>query len=219
MRERILEKANDLFFRYGIKSVTMDDIARELGISKKTIYQHFADKDAIVYAGVAAHFEQERCESEQMRAEAADPIAEVVMGSEQMRQMLTGMNPSMFIDLKRYYPRAWALFTEFKNGFISDLIRQNLIQGIEMGLYRVDLNVEVMARLRNEEIELGFDPDIYPPQKFNLLDVQLALLDHFLRGVVTPKGLEMYENYKKNQLSLTVSTPPINSPIFSPTSV
>lgn len=192
--------------RYGIKSVTMDDIARDLGISKKTIYQYFEDKDAIVMAGVTAHFDEERCQSEAMQAQAPDPIAEVVMASEQMRQMLTGMNPTMIFDLKRYYPQAWALFTEFKNGFVLDTIRQNLKKGIEMGLYRRDLNVEVLARLRNEQIELGFDPDIYPAQKFNILDVQLALLDHFLRGVVTSKGLVLYENYLENQLSLTVST-------------
>ncbi|MFN4145757.1 MAG: TetR/AcrR family transcriptional regulator [Runella sp.] len=205
MKERILEKAQELFFRYGVKSVTMDDIARELGISKKTIYQHFTDKDAMVYAGVLAHFDHERCVSEKMQAQAPDPIAEVVMASEQLRQMLTGMNPTMIFDIKRYYPQAWVAFTEFKNGFILDNIRQNLKKGIEMGLYRGNLNVEVLAKLRNEEIELGFDAQIYPPQKFNLLEVQLAMLDHFLRGIVTSKGLKLYENYLENQLSVQLS--------------
>jgi AcrR family transcriptional regulator len=205
VRKRILDKSQELFFRYGVKAVTMDDIARELGISKKTIYQHFEDKDAIVLAGVADHFDEERCQSEALQAQAPDPIAEVVMASEQMRQMLTGMNPTMIFDLKRYYPQAWTLFTEFKNGFILETIRVNLKKGIELGLYRKDLNVEVLARLRNEQVELGFDPQIYPPQKFNMLDVQMALLDHFLRGVVTDEGLKLYENYLENQLSMTVS--------------
>jgi TetR/AcrR family transcriptional regulator, cholesterol catabolism regulator len=206
VRQRIIDKSQELFFRYGIKAVTMDDIARELGISKKTIYQHFEDKDAIVLAGVTAHFDEERCQSEELQAKAPDPIAEVVMASEQMRQMLTGMNPTMIFDLKRYYPQAWASFTEFKNDFILDNIRTNLKKGIQLGLYRKDINVEVLALLRNEQVELGFDPQIYPPQKFNMLDVQLSLLDHFLRGVVTDEGLKLYENYLVNQLSLTVST-------------
>ncbi len=184
-----------MFFRYGIKAVTMDDIARELGISKKTIYQHFPDKDAIVNEGVSTHFERERCESEKMQAEAPDPIAEVVKGSELMRQMLADMNPSMFLDLKRYYPSAWQLFIEFKNGFILDIIRKNLIKGIEEGLYRNDLKVEILARLRNEEVEMGFDPQVFPNNKFNVLDTQLALLDHFLRGIMTADGLKLYEKY------------------------
>ncbi len=184
-----------MFFRYGIKAVTMDDIARELGISKKTIYQHFPDKDAIVNEGVSTHFERERCESEKMQAEAPDPIAEVVMGSEMMRQMLTNMNPSMFLDLKRYYPTAWQLFIDFKNGFILDQIRKNLIKGIEAGLYRTDLNIEILARLRNEEVEMGFDPQVFPNNKFNVLETQLSMLDHFLRGIMTAAGLELYEKY------------------------
>ncbi len=201
MKERILDKSQEMFFRYGIKAVTMDDIARDLGISKKTIYQHFPDKDTIVNEGVRSHFEKERCESEKMQAEAPDPIAEVVRGSEMMRQMLTGMNPCVFLDLKRYYPSAWQSFTEFKNGFILELIRKNLVKGIEVGLYRSDLNVEILARLRNEEVEFGFDPQIFPNNKFNVLETQLSLLDHFLRGIMTAKGFELYENYLKNPLT------------------
>ncbi|MEZ4902470.1 MAG: TetR/AcrR family transcriptional regulator [Spirosomataceae bacterium] len=213
MRGRILEKAQGLFFRYGIKSVSMDDIARELGISKKTIYQHFADKDAIVYAGVEEHFICERQDSERMQAEAPDPIAEVVMTSEMMRQVMVGMNPAMIFDLKKYYPRAWNSFTAFKNGFILNIIRKNLLKGIEMGLYRTDLNVEVTARLRNEEIELGFDPQIFPVNQFNPLEIQLSLLDHFIRGIVTPQGLNLYEDYLHKRLSLPAFSGSMANPL------
>ena len=93
----------------------MDDIARELGISKKTIYQHFEDKNAIVYAGVEHHFECDREIAERMQAEAPDPIAEVVMTSEMMRQTMAGMNPTAIFDIKKYYPQAWDLFSKYKN--------------------------------------------------------------------------------------------------------
>lgn len=102
VRERILDKAQELFFRYGVKSVTMDDIARELGISKKTIYQHFEDKNAMVFAGVEHHFECDRMLAEQMQIAAPDPIAEVVMASEMMRQTMSGMNPTAIFDIKKY---------------------------------------------------------------------------------------------------------------------
>lgn len=204
VRERILDKAQELFFRYGVKSVTMDDIARELGISKKTIYQHFEDKNAMVFAGVEHHFECDRTLAEQMQIEAPDPIAEVVMASEMMRQTMSGMNPTAIFDIKKYYPKAWDLFSKYKKEFILELVKKNLRKGVEMGLYRPSVNVEVIARLRLEQIEMGLDPYIFPLGQFNPLDTQLELLDHFLRGIVTPEGLNLYEIYLEKQLSAPI---------------
>lgn len=204
VRERILDKAQELFFRYGVKSVTMDDIARELGISKKTIYQHFEDKNAMVFAGVEHHFECDRTLAEQMQIEAPDPIAEVVMASEMMRQTMSGMNPTAIFDIKKYYPKAWDLFSKYKKEFILELVKKNLRKGVDMGLYRPSVNVEVIARLRLEQIEMGLDPYLFPLGQFNPLDTQLELLDHFLRGIVTPQGLNLYEIYLEKQLSAPI---------------
>ncbi len=204
VRERILDKAQELFFRYGVKSVTMDDIARELGISKKTIYQHFEDKNAMVFAGVEHHFECDRTLAEQMQIEAPDPIAEVVMASEMMRQTMSGMNPTAIFDIKKYYPKAWDLFSKYKKEFILELVKKNLRKGVDMGLYRPSVNVEVIARLRLEQIEMGLDPYLFPLGQFNPLDTQLELLDHFLRGIVTPEGLNLYEIYLEKQLSAPI---------------
>ncbi|MFN3382861.1 TetR/AcrR family transcriptional regulator [Runella zeae] len=206
MRERILEKAQELFFRFGVKSVTMDDIARELGISKKTIYQHFEDKNSMVCAGVKHHFECDHFISEQIHNEAPNPIAEAVMGAEMMRQTMSGLNPSAIFDIKKYYPQAWDMFSQYKKGFVLDLIRRNLNKGIEMGLYRADINIEVIARLRLEQIEMGLDPYIFPLGQFNPLETQLELLDHFLRGIVTDEGLILYEEYNKTHITLPQST-------------
>jgi TetR/AcrR family transcriptional regulator, cholesterol catabolism regulator len=183
-------------FRYGIKSVTMDDVAREVGISKKTIYQHYEDKDAVVMAMVAAHFEEERDCATKQQAEAKDPIQEVVWASEMMRQQLSEMNPTALFDMKKYYPTAWDLFVEFKKSFLFNLIRQNLIKGIEMGLYRHGLNVEAIARLRLEQVEIGFDPNVFAPLQFNIVETQVAFLDHFIRGIVTERGLALYQKYQ-----------------------
>ena len=98
-----------------------------------------------------------------------------------------------------------------------ELIQTNLLKGVKMGLYRADLNVEVMARLRLEEIELGFNPDVFPPRQFNMVDTQLVFLDHFIRGVVTKEGLELYEKYQQQSpnpkvapLSYQMNVQPIN---------
>jgi TetR/AcrR family transcriptional regulator, cholesterol catabolism regulator len=195
VRERIIEKAERLFFKYGIKSVTMDDIARELGISKKTIYQHFTDKDGIVLAVAENHFQCDRVEAHQMQNEAIDPIAELVLTSEMMRASLSELNPAMIFDLRKYYPSVWALFQRYKHDFILDLLRTNLVKGVAMGLYRPDLSVEVIARVRLEQVDAVFNTDAFPSNKFNFLEVQLILLDHFIRGIVTEKGATLYEQY------------------------
>ncbi len=204
MRERILQKTEELTFRYGIKSVAMDDIARELGISKKTIYQHFEDKDVIILAVVRSHFEKERCIALEKQAEAKDPIQEVVWSSEMMRQQMAEMNPTVVYDMKKYHPKAWELFAEYKNNFMQEFIKQNLVKGIEAGLYRQDVNIEILAKMRLELVEIGFDPQVFPASKFNMMEIQLVFLDHFIRGVVTEKGLELYQKY------LTIKEP-INS--------
>ena len=204
VRDRIINKAEELFFRYGIKSVTMDDIARELGISKKTIYLHFPDKDSILLVVVERHLDCDRQEAAQMHKLAIDPIAEMVWSSEMMKQQLVGINPTLLFDMKKYHPAAWAVFELHKRDFFLNIIRINLTKGVEMGLYRSDLNIEVIARLHLEEIELCFNPDVFPPRQFNIITTQLALLDHFIRGAVTSNGLDLYEKYRQKPPNITV---------------
>jgi TetR/AcrR family transcriptional regulator, cholesterol catabolism regulator len=206
VRQRIIEKAEQLFFKYGIKSVTMDDIARELGISKKTIYQHFTDKDGIVMAVAENHFSCDRVEAEQMQTEAIDPIAELVLTSEMMRASLSELNPAMIFDLRKYYPSVWGLFQQYKHEFIMDLLRKNLLRGVELGLYRADLNVEVIARVRLEQVDAVFNTDAFPSNKFNFLEVQLIMLDHFIRGIVTDKGAFLYQQYLQGAPKRVVPT-------------
>jgi hypothetical protein len=119
---------------------------------------------------------------------------------------MSGLNPTAIFDIKKYYPQAWDLFSKYKKEFILEIVKKNLRKGVEMGLYRQNVNVEIIARLRLEQIEMGLDPYIFPLGQFNPLDTQLELLDHFLRGVVTPQGLNLYESYLKKQLAKPMST-------------
>ena len=86
------------------------------------------------------------------------------------------------------------------------MVKKNLLKGIEMGLYRSTVNVDILSRLRLEQIEMGLDPYLFPLGQFNPLDTQLELLDHFLRGIVTIEGLNLYEKYITKQLSTPIST-------------
>lgn len=194
-KERILAKAEELFMRYGIRSITMDDIARDLAMSKKTIYQFFKDKDDLVYQMGVRHFEQDKSEICQIMQSAGNAIDEVIGMSRHLKNNLKGVNPSLFFDLQRYHPKAWSLWQEHKKGFIIEQVKKNIEQGVQEGLYKADLNIEILAILRVMQIEMAFDGTLFPPDKFDILTIQITFLEHFIRGIVTPKGFALLEEY------------------------
>lgn len=195
VKERIIKEAFNLFWRYGIKSVTMDDIAKELGISKRTIYQHYPDKEAIVVLAVQQELDIQQYQMDKMDAENLNPIAEMIRASDYMRISLAHMNPVLFNDLKKYHPQAWDLFYKYKHQYIIKGIRDNLIKGQQMFLYRKDINVEILSLLRIEQVEMAFDPTIFPADRFNMMNVQMEFVHHFLRGILTESGFEYYTKY------------------------
>ena len=195
IKERIIAKAREQFFRYGVKSVTMDDIASELGISKKTIYQHFEDKDAIVHQLMMGEMLQDKCEWDNLCNISKNVIEKTVKSMEIIKKAFAEINPSTFFDIKKYHPKTWLLFQEHKQNFILESIRKELLEGIEQGFYRSDIKIDILVRMRMEQIETGFDPHLFPPNKFSLIEVELTMLDHFIRGILTTKGLEVYQEY------------------------
>jgi len=196
VKERIIKSALNLFWRYGIRSVTMDDIARDLGISKRTIYQHYSDKEAILALVIQEEIRTQKCEMEKLEALAENPIEEAMYATVQMQETLSDMNPTLLYDLKKYYPNAWELFQNYKQEYIIRNIRDNLSKGIEMGLYRSDIDIDVLSLLRVEQIVLAFDPTVYPAKRFSMMHVQTQFLNHFLRGILSEKGFEYYNTIK-----------------------
>jgi TetR/AcrR family transcriptional regulator, cholesterol catabolism regulator len=200
IKERILYKATEMCFRFGIRSVTMDDIAKELGISKKTIYTHFEDKDEIIYQIMQSEMLKDKCEWNELGKNAKNIIEKMINAQHLMKKSMEGINPSIFLDIKRFHPRAWALFQSHKHQFILKTITDDINKGIEEGLFRKDINVEFMGRYRMEQVELGFDPAVFPTEKYNMIEIQTTLMDHFIRGILTEKGLNQYNTYQQSVL-------------------
>ena len=195
IKDRIIAKAREQFFRYGIKSVTMDDIANELGISKKTIYQHFEDKDDVVYQLMLLEMSQDKCDWDILEKTSKDVIERTVKSMELIKQAFTEINPSTFFDIKKYHPKSWQIFQDHKQNFILTSIIKDLKDGIEQGYFRPDIKVDILAKMRLEQIELGFDPQVFPQYKFSIVEVELTMLDNFFRGILTEKGLQVYQEY------------------------
>src|ERR1700753_3107574 len=107
------------------------------------------------------------------------------------------MNPNLFYDLQKYHPKVWKLFKRFKEDCIENMVEESIRKGIEQGLVRSDINTKIIARLRMEEVEMAFDAETFPPEKFKIIDIQLSLLDHFLHGICTLKGHKLINKHKQ----------------------
>lgn len=195
-KDRIIIRAAALFMRNGIKSVSMDDIAADLGMSKKTLYKTFTNKDEIVLGVMSTHLCQAQGECAHFASSATDAVREMLDISAWADREFSNIHPSIFHDLRKYYPTAWTLFSEHKSTFILDQITKNLRRGIAEGLFRADLDVEVLARLNLALIELAFDPDLYPPTQFAPIRVNKVFDEHFLLGVATLKGHRLFNKYQ-----------------------
>ena len=196
-REKILFAAYELFFRYGIKSVTMDDIAKHLSISKKTIYLSFQDKDEVVHTLMEQVLLKDQADFITIAKNTSNVVEEVFVMMKKMNGILNTINPNIFYDLKKYHPQTWSLFHKFRMEFVVNCVVVSLEKGKKDGLVRLDINSNILAKLRGEEIEMGFNPAVFPIDKFKILDVQIAFVEHFLYGICTLKGHKLINKYKK----------------------
>jgi TetR/AcrR family transcriptional regulator, cholesterol catabolism regulator len=198
--EKILKGAYELFYRHGVKRITMDDIASHLGISKKTIYENYDNKDELVLALMKSELEKQKKDMEAIRKRSGDPIDEIINIMSYLANKFSQINPGMFYDLQKYHSDSWKYFRDFKEGSIQAFVEANLKKGVKSGLYRKDINIPILSRLRVEQIELSFNSNVFPPHQFRIADVCVELLNHFVHGIASLKGYQLIERYKK-QLS------------------
>lgn len=197
-REKILEGVEALFMKYGVRSVTMDDIARHLAISKKTLYQHFADKDDLVYKMSESFLERAFRQYEAITRDSKNSIEELSKISVCMKHDMEHLNPSMLFDLQKYHPKAWNLWINHKTKVITESVIRNIRQGIDDGYFRSEINPEVMAITRLILIENAFDAQQFPRDRFNFAEVQSQLFEFFVHGLCTDKGKKLYQKYKES---------------------
>ena len=205
MKEKILEEAGHLYMQYGVRSVTMDDIANSLSVSKKTIYQYFKDKDEIVTQSIFALIERDKQEFRNISDEAENVIEEFHLVSLCVRRMVDEINPSLLFDLKKYHTRAWEIYLNYKEDFIFNMVFDNMEKGKKEGYFRKEVNPNILARLRVEEIEMSFDNKVFPRNKFDFTEIHVQLLKHFLYGIMTDTGIKLFESYESKTVDHEIS--------------
>lgn len=195
-RQRILEIAMAQFARFGVRTITMEDLARQAGISKKTIYQEFEDKKDLVKAVFAAILEQDRKRLAFILEQGDGVIEHLVQTSKMMRERLTSINPLVILEVQKYFPEAWNMFESFKQETIQQDLIKVLERGKELGYFRPEIDSRVLARVRLTQITTAFDPQNFAEPDYNLVEDQMIILDHFLHGIFTEKGRQAYLTQK-----------------------
>ncbi len=197
---RVREKAHSLFMQYGFRSVSMDDIANNMGISKKTIYQYYADKDELVEAVIESEFEKNQGICEYDKSNSKNAIHEIFMAMDMMMEMFSSMNPSLIFDMQKYHPKAFIKFHAYKNEYLYNLTHDNIERGISEGLYREELNVAILSRFRVETMMMSFNLDFNSKLKNSMAEIEEEIITHFLFGLVNIKGYKMVLKYQQERL-------------------
>ncbi len=194
--DRIIQGGEDLFLKAGIKSVTMDDIAKHLGMSKKTIYQFFKDKNELVNALVSKKLRKDEDNMCDIINQSGNVIEKMINMMKCSEDIFSRINPIVIHDMQKYHPEAWKQFQDFKLDVIVGTLEELLTEGIKQGHIRTNIDVKILARMRVAQVELGFDTKLFPISEFSTWHVQFQFLEHFIFGICTLKGHKLLNKYK-----------------------
>ena len=194
---KIMHAAVDLFLQYGFKNVTMDDIARRAGISKKTLYQHYTNKHDVVSASVS-WYQNHKCDAiKTMLGSASNAIEALVRVDHELASLYRKMNPVALMELQRFYAEGYERFRQVLLTQDVEMMRQTVARGIEEGLFRPELDPDFTARYRIETAMLALQPNLMVNDRYSLMQVGSAITEMFIYGICTPKGEKLYTRYKE----------------------
>ncbi len=175
--------------------MSMDDIATHLGMSKKTIYQHFKDKEELVGDIINDMLKANESDCSCNISDSENAIHEIILAMDMLQGLIPTINPSLLNDLQKYHPKVYIKFKKHKDQYLYTVFHTNLLRGIKEKLFRSDINTAVLAKFRVESIMLLFNPEFRTTFNESLLELQLEILKNFLFGLVTPKGYEILVHY------------------------
>lgn len=199
MKKKIIEKAGEMMMQMGIRNVTMDDIATEMGMSKKTLYQWFKNKQELVDSISEEHLNKEKDRFLATQAESKNSIHELVLVSHCLRVSMGEMKANVLNDLQKFYPKSWAKYNSFKEDVMLKTIREVIRRGQEEGYFRPEMDADILAVMRIEQVQTFLMNHSYHANQKDLMSIQLQLFDHFIHGLFTPEGLNLYKEYTKEK--------------------
>lgn len=199
MQEQIIEKATEMYLTLGFKSVTMDDIANEMGISKKTIYQHFENKNDLVEAVTMQMFETISCGIDQICQPDKNAIEELFEIKDFVLHKLKDEKASPIFQLQKYFPKIYKNLHGKEYCKMQECVVTNLKKGISTGLYRPNLDIEFICRIYYSCVHALKDKNVFSEENYNFRMLEELYLDYHIRAISTEKGLQVLEKITLNQ--------------------
>ncbi len=195
MRENIIHKSTELFLNLGFKSVTMDDIAGEMGISKKTIYVHFPNKTKLVEAVTFNLFDTICVGIDDICDTAPNPIEELYSIKMYVMLHLKNEKASPQYQLKKYYPQIHSQLKIKQFEKMHKSVKDSLIQGVETGLFRNTIDTDFISRMYFTGMTGIKDNMFFPPEAYQMEYLMESYLEYHLRAIVTENGMKILNNF------------------------
>lgn len=197
IREKeILKRSESLFKARGFKGVTMDDIARDMGMSKKTVYKYFDNKKDLIQHIIKYQVRNEKDQLCSLEEHSKDAIEEMMKLIRHVVNMFDKTNAILFEDLEKYYPESWKMMNAFMSGHIYNRIVNNIKRGIEERLYRENLDPDILAKMYVAKVRAIMEESVFPKRKYNYKQLLRMLIEYHIRGIASAKGISLFEQYK-----------------------
>lgn len=199
--QQILLRVYDLYNKYGIKSITMDDVSRELGISKKTLYQHVHDKAELVEKVMVMNSIKHGTNIQKIVDKNLNAIVELLEVNAYMNEMMKDHNPTLDYDLKKYYPDIYnRLMTDTRQRMYNS-IRENLIKGQKEGYYRKEMDIDIICKLHMTRMEYKYSSDSFTLNELNSPAILKEIFIYHLHGISNENGVQVLKEKLKNYIN------------------
>lgn len=204
VKERIVQEACRFFLNEGVRRITMDEVARRLGMSKRTIYEHFRDKTELLHCCMLASFAQNDEEIAQLEGNCDHLLEFVLRILDYGSRSVKIINPAFFEDLRLYYPKLYNEMVAYRREEMVDQLRKLIEQGKKGGYFRSGTNAALVAKIFMEQMMAMNRRDVFPPELFSQAELFETLFLTTIRGISTRNGLQeldqLLNDYQKKQL-------------------
>ncbi|TXK51311.1 TetR/AcrR family transcriptional regulator [Pontibacter qinzhouensis] len=193
--ETILEEILRIFKRDGIEANTQEDIIKRLDIRHSTFQELFSSKADMVLKVVRFDIKEQERQQARLLANAQDPVEEVMLLLQDGIKNIQQTNPQYVLDLQQHYEEVWLMCLEYLNSNSYHLISEIINRGILQGLFRKDINIELVTRIILAQLNMMLNPQVFPPEKYNLSEVYRSIFLYYLRGICTEPGGKLAEAF------------------------
>ena len=196
VRKRILTEATNLFFQNGIRDITMDNIAEKLGISKRTMYETFKNKSELLINCFEEYSKERYKANEEIIKNSHNVLAAICSFIQSGAMAIDLLNPAFFSDMRKYHNDIWVMASKQQNEKNYNLAYRLLRKGINEGIFRKDINIDIVVKLILEQMKLLVDNEVFSSDKYTRSEVFKNMAINFIRGIATNRGIELIDSFE-----------------------